>query len=274
MSDYRSPSNIGDLVHDALAEYYADRSDPLAIIDAKTAELVAEYPEHAEYIEKDAALARIMVEGYLEWLEETGADFELEVVEPERPVEVRLVRLPSGREVMLRGKLDGKVRLRGGWLAFLEHKTVGNFVDLPATAQINRQLLTYGLLEYLEAIEGGDERPRTGGALLNMLRKVKRTARAKPPFYERADVRHNVEELRNHWRHTVAVAKKIAEAEAALDAGASHHDVVPPVDQTDCRYSCPFFQVCPMFDDGSDVEDLLETLYEEHDPFERYGEPA
>jgi hypothetical protein len=56
------------------------------------------------------------------------------------------------------------------------------------------------------------------GILVNLLKKVKRTASAKPPFYARVDVPHNIHELRNHWKHVVHRAE-IADAERRLDAG-------------------------------------------------------
>lgn len=115
---------------------------------------------------------------------------------------------------------------------------------------------------------------RAEGAILNMLRKVKRTAKATPPFYLRHTVHHNVEELRNHWRHVIAIAGEIQLATSRLDAGESHQVVVPPTPERDCRYSCQFFQICGLFDDGSDVESVIEVEYEHVDPMARYTEEA
>jgi hypothetical protein len=273
-ADYKSPTTVGDLVHDALAQYYAGAYgdapiflEPIAWVKQHAIATIEAKPDFAEEIANDAELAGIMVDGYMNWLIETGADSDFEHVEPEREIRTRLA---DGIELI--GKLDGKVLTRDGWTGFLEHKSVGNFTDLPSYAQLNRQLLTYDLLEYLEIVETGSiPFPKVDGAILNMLRRVKRTARAEPPFYLRHRVQHNVEELRNHWRHTLAIALEIANATARLDAGESHQLVAPPTPARDCRYSCIFFTVCPMFDDGSDVEVVLDFEYEKVDPFERYA---
>jgi hypothetical protein len=277
--DYRSPLMIGTLVHDALEQYYEgaygegspEFLDPIEWVKRQAISAMEKEPDFAEQIARDSELAGIMVDGYMMWLEETGADADFETVEPERQMRVELK--PG---IVLLGKLDGKVRTRDGWTGFLETKTVGNFTDLPSYAQIDRQLLTYDLQEYLELLETGTElapkKPLTDGAILNMLRKVKRTASAKPPFYMRYPVKHNIYELRNHWRHVVGIAAEMQRAIARLEAGETHHAVVPPTPSSDCRWSCSFHAVCPMFDDGSDVEAVLEFEYEEHDPFARYGE--
>ena len=290
-NEYRSPFTIGNLVHDALDAYYTstysngELLDPVAYIKELSLNQMTVTPEFGEAIAKDASLATIMVEGYLEWLEETGVDSDFEHVDPERTIKAQLIsgRPPGGCNsnpskpvppVFLLGKLDGKVRTRDGWIGFLEHKTVGNFTDLPSFAHIDRQLLSYDLLEYLELLETygkvEDEKPPTDGALLNMLRKVRRGATSKPPFYERMVVKHNIHQLRNHWRHVVSIALDIQRATARLDAGEDHHVVVTPMPASDCRWSCQFFDICGMFDDGSDVESVIEFEFQEHDPLERY----
>jgi hypothetical protein len=106
---------------------------------------------------------------------------------------------------------------------------------------------------------------------VNLLKKVKRTASAKPPFYARVDVPHNIHELRNHWKHVVQVAAEIADAERRLNEGEDHHFVAPPTSIPDrCKWDCEFFRVCPLADDGSDFEGALNAIYEERDPLERY----
>jgi hypothetical protein len=43
-----------------------------------------------------------------------------------------------------------------------------------------------------------------------------------------------------------------------------------PSPNMDCTWSCPFFSVCSMFDDSSDVERMLEYRYKKYDPLDRY----
>jgi hypothetical protein len=38
--------------------------------------------------------------------------------------------------------------------------------------------------------------------------------------------------------------------------------------------NCPFFQVCPLFDDGSDVNAMLNDLYTRGDPYAYYKDES
>lgn len=269
--DYGSATNIGNLVHDALADYYAGGVHPVNTVRDTAVAMIDEAasPTRAKDIANDAELAGIMVEGYLEWLTETGADYELEFVEPEATMWAELY--PG---VILLGKLDGRVKTRDGERRFLEHKTVSNFADLPRFAPTEPQYLTYDLLERLWLLAHPGEGTRTDGCYLNMLRKVKRTAKATPPFYERQDIRHNDEELRNHFRHVTSTAREMQRVIAALNAGVSYHDACPPSPPTrECLYMCSFTELCVsgIMDDGSDWRPMADALFEPGDTFARYA---
>ncbi len=269
VSDHHDYFDVGNLIHRALEEHYDPGSGvpPQTALLVRARKMVQEDPENAEAISDNAQLASIMLEGYLEWLEEEGIDADLEVYASE---ETLTADLPNGH--VLQGKLDARANQRStGLKVFLEHKSVQSLGDLPKRAQTNRQFKTYFLLEHLAGIE---DDARTDAVLLNMLRKVKRTARAKPPFYARHPVRFNIEEIRNHWRHVVALSIEMDRVRARLDAGESHQTVGPPTPEA-CgggRMSATFRAVCPMMDDGSDYEAMLAEQYEEHDPLERYEE--
>jgi hypothetical protein len=235
--------------------------------------MIDEDPNVADDILKEAELAGIMLDGYMQWVEETGADSDLEVYGAEEKIEVPL----GDTGFILRGKLDARALRRStGARVFLEHKTVSNMVDLKKSAQTNPQFLGYELLEFLSLRETGRDGERADGTLLNMLKKVKRTARAKPPFYERHEVHHNLEELRNHQRHIVSIGREIEAARGRLDAGEPHHAVCPPSSsgaRPQCTW-CSYKDVClsGMFDDGSDIESYLGMFYEPHDPYSYYEE--
>lgn len=280
-----TPLVIGNLVHDALAAYYdpVNSADPVAHAQAECDRIAREVPTLADEVEKDRQLVTAMLEGYLEWLADNGADQDLEIEGTERMVEV-LIAPPievDGQTVRggvtLLSKLDAPVTRRsdGLKLAF-EHKTVGSLDKPLHLLRLDTQLLTEHLARFLFAVSQGataeEANHQCSGILYNMLRKVKRTAAAKPPFYARVDVPHNVNELRNHWRHVMAVAREIQETRIALDAGADHHTVCRPSPMDDCKWSCPFFKVCPMVDDGSDVEGALAELYVKADPLRRYDD--
>ena len=231
---------------------------------------VASHPAQEAEILKERDLAVTMVEGYMQWLEETGADAELRVLAAETKIQVTLT---EGVDILT--KLDARVEhVPTGRRLSLEHKTVGSLTEPLPLLQLDTQLLTEHLAEYLAAHEPADDESARAqlatGVLYNMLRRVKRTAAAKPPFYGREEVSHNINELRNHWRHVMSIARAIESARDDLDGGLSHHHVAPPSPDRSCSWQCEFFRVCPLFDDGSDVEAALEDLYVEGDPLERY----
>jgi hypothetical protein len=261
---------VGTLFHAGLEAYYREQADPMAVVRARAERMIAEGLDEAdvERLLKVAELAGIMLEGYLEWCPEQDAH--LRVFSAEEAVEVALEPSPY----LLRGKIDARAEdERTGAVVQLEHKTVGSLDDLPKYAQSNFQFLTYDLLAYLLHLQGaeGHER-RTDGVLLNMARRVKRTKTATPPFYGRHEVRHNLNELRAHWRHVVAIGDEIAKAREALDSGASHHAVCPPNVGRDSTWGNPYFMLYRVMDDGGDWEGMLRDLYVEHDPLERYDE--
>lgn len=274
--DFNKPLSIGTRVHDVLAAYYQPGLARLIPMDYFRAGVEADcerHPEKKSDILDEADLCEKMLEGYFEWLAESGEDADLEVIASEVEMEAPLI---DG--VTLLSKIDSRVKkLSDGKVLALEHKTTQSLTDPVRRLQVDTQLLTEHLVEFLHDLgsaDGDAERPRAEGALYNMLKKVKRTARAKPPFFGRETVTHNVEELRNHWRHVAAIAQEILDTRAALDAGGDPHHVCYPNPVKDCTWDCDFANVClgGLFDDGSDPEPLLadNTEFVVGDPLERY----
>lgn len=274
------PRELGTRCHFALASMYQpEPQDPMVALEKTILDDLSVYPEQAVEIEKEADLARAMIEGYVQWTYDTGVDIGLRVIAPELRVEV-LSGLPG---VKLIEKLDVRlVRESDNIQLFMDHKTVGNLTEPVRTLHMNPQMLHYHLIEYLEYLDikakaelEGKPPPgerHTDGALYNMIRKVKRTATAKPPFYERVEVRHNIHELRNYWKRVHSIIQRIREAQQALDAGGDHQVIVPPRPISDCHWDCDYFVACPLFDDGSNAEGLLEQYYVPTDPIARYLE--
>jgi len=304
--DYGGYRATGDRIHRALAAWYVpDPSQRVDPRDALERALVEDWtklrqqhadadgipldqlddnPAFASLAKKfhDAALLeRAMIEGYVEWVAETGADQGLQVIASETPLwadlEVRSEDDRWGtftRPFRAVGLLDTRVyRESDGVRMFIDHKTVGDLVGPVAAMPMNQQMKHYHLLEFLNSPEG---EARCDGALYNMLRRSKRTDRAKPPFYDRVEVRHNAHELDSWKRQLSAWALEILNRVDRLDAGEHHLDVVPPTPvmgsgPNTCRDSCDFFGVCPLFDDGSRVEDAIAAHYVQVDPLERYS---
>jgi len=275
--------SIGNFVHDALAAYYQpnpeERIDPVTYAETALELAIAEHPSEEDARRKEFTLVEAMLKGYMTWLEESGEDADLTIIGSEQTVRVPL-RNNDGTEmgVTLLSKLDAPVeRKSDGMRLALEHKTTGSLEAPIIGYRINSQFLTEHLARFLHSIEQGMSAQEAyedcPGILVNLLKKSQRTSRAKPPFYKRVEVEHNIHELRAHWKHVVAIAREIAETEARLDAGEDHQTAAPKNPIPDrCAWECEFFRICPLFDDGSDAEGALNAIYEKRDPLERYAD--
>lgn len=259
---------LGSRVHNALDMYYAQG---VPLLEAHThflqkdkATLEASFRDTSE-LDSEGELGRIMLEGYLEWVEENGIDAELEMISTEEIIKMPLF---DGR-VELQGKIDMRVRRRAdGVRMFRDFKTVGgSFTDFTQMAHMNEQILTYMMLETAQ----NKESDRSEGGIFTMLKKVKRTANARPPFYEQIEVRHNIFALRNFWQRIHGTIQDLLNVRDALDNGANHQFVVYPRPSRDCKWKCQFFSVCPLMDDGSAAEQAIEESYRVADPYGYYG---
>lgn len=274
--------NIGTRGHAALAAYYGpDRVHPLEelrrIQDADAAKAVAlSYSEfEISALQKDFAMEHAMISGYLEWLEETGTD---QFIQPDGSEVYLEAVLPVQAEryfnrVKIIGKLDAPVRdTRTGARRFMDHKFVGS-LDVPGLRQ-NPQMLHYHLLQWLTTKDG---EARCEGAFYNMLKRSKRTARATPPFFARQFIPHNRAELLSYHAQLQTSVSAMLETESVLDLPqdqrtfrARAHTVAYANRRDDCEWSCDFVSICPLFDDGSRVEDAIQDRYTEIEPLSYY----
>lgn len=269
------PLTLGTRVHLALQYHYTDGRD---IVEAynQIAKEEFEQLEESKIIfdhlawESETDLGRIMLEGYVEWLEETGADAEYEVIGAEKKLTYELeIPGPFGSVLVeLRGKVDLRVRnIRNNTRLVVDHKTTAHFANLTTTADKNEQLLFYMLLERLTK-ENPDEWLQ--GAMLNMLRKVKRGVQSKPPYYDRLEIHKTETDLRNYWTRLQGTLQDYVRVVQMLDENYDHRFAAYPT-AIACGY-CPFRHPCTLTDDGSRVVDMLNTLYVQRDPHERYNE--
>ena len=288
-NDPSGPLKSGSRVHTALEAFYL-QDDPLDALKAAqdadwteyTATLVAlgETPDlgTTDAFNKDCELERIMVEGYGEWIAESGADAGLEVTATEEIVSVwgsvlgnRLVELNHGRDFQNVGKLDMRLRREmDGARLFLDHKTAKSLTDALPTLRQDPQMLHYHWLEAQTSDNGWGD-----GALYNVLKKVKRTKTAKPPFYARYEVHHNPEEITSYEVRMKEIISEMFRLEHALPIAGNHvyaPQIAYPTPTRDCSWDCPFVNVCPMFDDGSRAEAALRDGFHERDPLERYSQ--
>lgn len=282
--------NVGTRVHIALASHYQPggpgdalaelrriQEEDMLILSART----PLYDDDDDYrldeseakLSQSFDLERVMIEGYLEWLDVTGADEHLEVIASETYVEVPLMIDPDvtaemfGLPVKLIGKIDARVRhMLTGDMRFIDHKT-GDF-PRRQSLKINQQMKHYHLIEQLSA---GPDEPRCGGALYNTLRRVKRTRASKPPYYRRDVVEHTPLEVANHHLQLQGVTSRILNTRHELEVHGPSTLTVPPQPSRFCEWGCAFYKICPMFDDGSRVEHAIDDLYQVGDPLDYYG---
>lgn len=264
------PLVTGTLIHDGVETYYT-AGEGEAGKDAarlRLALLWSEAIEGRDFVPPELKeahdMATCVVEGYIEWLAEEGADSDLRVIE----AEVAL-RAPSPVEgVDIISKLDLLVQqISTGRITALDHKSVGtSFGDVIKTLNLNWQAKVYDLM--LRIVRPDLE---SDGMIWNLLRKSKRTTRAKPPFYMRYPIHHTDVERELFWVQMHGVISDMVEARGKLDAGWDHHRVCYPSPSTDCSWKCPFFLACGLMDDPrSDSEGFLTEHYEAGDPLKRY----
>lgn len=271
---------VGTRIHDALRyAYLADpsqRMDPRdaleTLINNDQVELVKQLNEPGRFestedlikqFQKEADLERVMIAGYVEWLQETGADSEFEITGSEVYLEAELPEVPHA---LIIARLDARVRrIMDGVRLFIDHKTVGDFTQPARTLHMDEQMLWYLLIERLQS----DDTP-VAGALYNMLKKSKRSQKATPPFFKRIEVHHNKHSIENFRLRLKGTLYDIMGTRKALDEGAEHRVVTYPTPRRDCAWDCPFFQVCGMMDDGSYAEGMLNQFYKTGDPLGYY----
>lgn len=288
------PRAVGDRVHRALSHWYVreDRVDPVValniLIESDLRQLMRgehyralEVTEQATLLKdwkKDADLERAMLEGYMQWVTEEGADSDLEILESERYLDTRLpVPYEDPKNpVYIIAKIDTRVRrISDGVRLFVDHKTVAAFAAKTAFIKMDEQMLMYHLIEWLN-----EEENRCDGALYNMLRRVKRTVQAKPPFFQRMPVYHNSHEIAAFRQRLIGTINDILHAEETLrNPPHGSYKITPyrvayPTPRDTCTWDCDFFMVCPLFDDGSRAEDMIDQYYTKGDPLSYYVTPV
>lgn len=275
------PLPLGTRLHDSLEQYYLSQMsggeivNPVDVYNRLQREDNSRFLLTAESTQDDkvkkfndeSELGRIMLEGYMDWMDEENPDAGLEVIGAEKKLEYVLTEFNPRVELI--GKVDLQVRrLEDGSRATLDHKSALQFTDYYKFSHLSEQLMMYTMLERLNPDEHDT---RVDGGIYNLLKKVKRSSRAMPPFYERLDVRFNQKLLDAFWIRTLGTIRDIMAVRDALDGGADHRYVAYPTPTMDWKTgSSPFFPVYSMLDDGSNAEAYLEEHFHQHNPNARY----
>jgi hypothetical protein len=285
---------LGTRVHTALEAHYGYQIDPVAVLAVVYRLAIETAPEYEQELRKEHELARIMIEGYLEWAQAEAIDNSLQVVAVEADVRVPLPGVPG---VVLRSRLDQVVRdLLTGFLSFLDHKTADGF-DSHQLLELNPQFKFYSLVQLLAAgipIDGSQPPPGAPvvmGGKINTLRRVKRTEKSKPPYYARDDIRYGPEVIISTLAKTQRICSQITDARRELDVlyfgypgvggppptiemiNMVQRDLLFPNQMPrDCSWSCPFSSgLCIAMDDGSDWAGMLASgRFVQGDPYGYY----
>ena len=267
------PLPLGTRVHDSLELYYTDDIDPVITYNKLAGEdkrlfLLSEESNDESKEKKfdsELELGRIMVEGYKEWIEENNLDADMEFVSAEKAVNYHVDF--DGTDVNLMGKIDLKMKNKiDDTIHIVDHKTTAAsaWQNYTKYSHMSEQLMYYITLS--KAV--GED---VDGAIYNLLKKVKRSGTAKPPFYDRITVRFNPTQLDSFWNRTMSTVNDIVDVRSRLDDGESHLTAVYPRPSNECSWKCDFFKMCTMMDDGSSYDRFLGDFYEKRDPNERYG---
>jgi len=273
---------LGVRVHTALEGHYGYGLDPLAVLQLLYKFELEASPEFELELSAERDLASAMVEGYIEWAAETGADAGMAVVATEADV---TVPLPGVEGVSLRAKLDQIVYNElTGLHSFKDWKTAASFEQHDILA-LNPQFKLYSLVQKLRNPGG----VLVDGGIITTLRRVKRTARSSPPYYQTDEFRYNPQTVNATLRKAQRIGYQIKKARQALDwvyaedGGQGKADALDLVQQSlfpptpivrDCGWSCPFVTLCPMMDDGSDWIGALVSSghYRQEDPYAYYSD--
>jgi hypothetical protein len=292
-TDLAGKAASGTRVHETLAHWYSpDRPDDINLLEIlhsyieRDFEIIyremleAQIPVDSDLyrsrtaeFESTVSYERAMIAGYTQWLEETGIDAELEIVSAETAMVAPFTTMTiDGKsiDIVLIGIVDAVVRrILDGKLLFIDHKTTASLTQPLQTLHMNEQILHYIYLVSSQDISKSAK--DVTSALWNLIKRVKRTGKATPPFYNRVQVNHSMVELTAYVSHLYGIVRDILTVTHNLDRGGSHQFQAYPSVRPECTWDCPFFSICHMFDDGSHVEDLISAKYVVSDPLERYG---
>lgn len=274
---------LGVRIHTALEGYYGYELDPLTVLGLLYQFELEASPEFGAELMAERDLASAMIEGYIEWAAQTGADSGFQVVATEADV---TVPLPGVEGVNLRAKLDQIVLNEvTGLYSFKDWKTAASFERHEILA-LDPQFRIYSLIQKLARQPGA---PLVDGGHVTTLRRVKRTDRSKPPYFATDEFRYDPETINATLAKVQRIGYEIKHARMALewayapDGGQGRIEVLNDIQRSlfpptpilrDCGWSCPFVELCPMMDDGSDWAGMLTNSghYQQGDPYSYYAD--
>lgn len=233
-------AGVGTLFHQMVAEYNAPWPlDP----DEEVPDLTAE----------DVVMVQSMFDTYVKEVEAEGLDVSVKTYGVENRIHVEVI--PG---LSLTGQIDHIYydTVLDGYV-IQDTKTVGQFFQ---TAPRDFQLMCYAWLareEYginVVAIEH------------NIVKRNKRTGQSKPPYIQR-NIQPVTEEALDRFGQSLSYIMTdyqnvMHHVEEAWPEGRGVEDpTIWAKGTNECSWSCPFYDICGMIDDGEDYAAVLETEY-------------
>ncbi len=257
--------DTGILVHAALHTFYVaggldgEYAEDIMfqyLSNARDEDMLKVEEVERKVVEDVHKTAKILCEGYIEWLAETGADIGYKFTQSE--VELRMPGPVPGTELMGIVDLGGEEE-RSGDLFVMDTKVTGSIDTMVKGLHMVEQGPMYAILA-----KANDPNPNRGFRVIwNMIKNSKQTARAKPPFYQRYEFAMNKDQLVQFYEQLQGQITDMLRTEERLNAGESHVQVAYPTPSDTCSWKCPYFALCGAMNDlkHNDVDYLVSAYY-------------
>ena len=257
---------IGSIYHKILANHY----NPVITQDERDnrhLEIIAVRPDMQEEALKNLTTAALMFDSYLDWVREEDVDRDFYVGTVESEVAIRDAVKLFGFPFPSRWSWLGFIDMIGVWtdpvhgevIQLFEHKTTTYTQSTwfaSTLRALKEQVHVYCLL--LEHI--GILKPDQYEVVFNVSRQIQMAKRAAAPLHWRYPYRPSRESLESTREKMATVAShihKMWKKELATPKIGSAYPVI-----TQACNRCIYNPICPSFDDGSDVERMIEDYYD------------
>jgi RecB family exonuclease len=281
-----SNMKLGSRIHTALEGWAGTPTiDPLTVLAILYGIEIEQHPEEEAELRKEWDLAQAMAEGYIEWIASEGKDAGYRVVAAEADLQVPLPGYEDS--IMLRSRLDQVVlREADGALMFKDYKT-GAGLDRGSKLALDPQMRMYSMMQQL-SVAGRENPPLVTGGMIDQIRRVKRTGRSNPPYFQRDEFRYNPAQITSTRARVTKLCLEIDNARGWLDdiyrrggdlreiSWFQESELRPTPIPDRCDWECPLAHgLCTMMDDGSDWPGYLRSgSMIQQDPYDYYRNDA
>ncbi len=237
-----SNADIGSAFHLGMERYYL--GSPEVEVLAAPADYAIEHDlgENSKGKPFDEDMVRVMLEGHINDLADTGADLGETVVGLEEPM-LATVENVNGWTVRIHGKIDRRIETEDGLFIIDDTKSVGPFEEIDSYLP---QLMRYALMARNQHDWRAD-RVRT-----TQVRRVKRTGDG--PFFQRPWVPVNEQMYRTA---AVSLRGTLWDLVGAIDSGGAWYEHRTG----ECSWKCRVEDICRAQVRGDDPETIVEIHY-------------